>query len=43
VQAVVTAHGGTVTVWSRLGHTVFAVELPAAYDSQTGHRHITQP
>ncbi|MEU9012066.1 HAMP domain-containing sensor histidine kinase [Streptomyces sp. NPDC048479] len=42
VQAVVTAHGGIVTVWSRPGHTVFAVELPAVYDSQTGHRRITQ-
>jgi two-component system OmpR family sensor kinase len=33
VQAVVTAHGGTVMVRSRPGHTVFAVELPAAHDS----------
>jgi two-component system OmpR family sensor kinase len=50
VQAVVAAHGGTVGVRSEPGRTVVGVHLPAdlvarapAYDSQTGHRHITQP
>ncbi len=33
VQAVVTAHGGRVSVRSRPGNTLFAVELPAAYGS----------
>ncbi|MFF3397190.1 ATP-binding protein [Streptomyces sp. NPDC002659] len=42
VQAVVTAHGGTVGVRSEAGRTVFAVAMPAAHDSQTSHRHITQ-
>lgn len=42
VQAVVTAHGGTVSVRSEPGRTAFAVAMPAAHDSQTSHRHITQ-
>lgn len=50
VQAVVAAHGGTVGVRSEPGRTVVGVHLPAdlaswapAYDSQMGHRHVTQP
>ncbi|MEV6316785.1 ATP-binding protein [Streptomyces sp. NPDC051776] len=52
VQAVVSAHGGHVEVASVPGRTVFAVHLPRAgrptgsaapYDSQAGHRRITQP
>lgn len=43
VQAVVSAHGGTASVRSRPGHTVFAVRLPAAAArSQAGHRLSTQ-
>ncbi|MCX4824199.1 HAMP domain-containing histidine kinase [Streptomyces sp. NBC_01142] len=43
VHAIVVAHGGTVGVRSEPGQTVFGVRLPAARDSQTGHRLITQP
>ncbi|MFE6227511.1 sensor histidine kinase [Streptomyces sp. NPDC057854] len=43
VRAVVTAHGGDVTVTSVPGRTVFAVTLPAATGSQACHRLITQP
>ncbi|MER6995249.1 HAMP domain-containing sensor histidine kinase [Streptomyces sp. NPDC000410] len=44
VQAVVAAHGGTVTVESGPGRTAFAVCLPTdPTDSQAGHRLITQP
>ncbi|MEV4426088.1 ATP-binding protein [Streptomyces sp. R-07] len=43
VRAVVLAHGGEVTVESAPGRTAFTVRLPAAQDSQTGHRLITQP
>ncbi|MEX0172382.1 HAMP domain-containing histidine kinase [Streptomyces sp. LMG1-1-1.1] len=42
VRAVVHAHGGDVGVESLPGRTVFAVRLPAAEDSQAGHRLITQ-
>ncbi|MGW6024403.1 sensor histidine kinase [Streptomyces sp. NPDC055099] len=50
VQAIVTAHGGGVTVDSVPGRTVFTVTLPAASDqvssperhSQSGHRLTTQ-
>ncbi|MFG2498245.1 sensor histidine kinase [Streptomyces sp. NPDC048441] len=46
VQAIVTAHGGSVTVESVPGRTVFAVTLPAASTevtySQPGHRLTTQ-
>ncbi|MFH8293447.1 sensor histidine kinase [Streptomyces sp. NPDC018059] len=54
VRAIVTAHGGTVTVESVPGRTVFAVELPAESaalptepaakeHSQAGHSLSTQP
>lgn len=49
VRAVVTAHGGTVTVESVPGRTVFAVALPAVpgarsdTTSQPGHSLTTQP
>ncbi|AJF66268.1 sensor histidine kinase [Streptomyces vietnamensis] len=43
VRAVVLAHGGDVDVESVPGRTVFTVRLPAAQDSQAGHRLITQP
>ncbi|MFI0926155.1 ATP-binding protein [Streptomyces sp. NPDC021012] len=43
VRAVVLAHGGEVGVESAPGRTVFTVRLPAARDSQAGHRLITQP
>ncbi|WP_030752375.1 cell wall metabolism sensor histidine kinase WalK [Streptomyces griseus] len=43
VRAVVTAHGGEVTVDSAPGRTVFAVRIPAAAHSQPDHRLVTQP
>ncbi|MGW0909170.1 sensor histidine kinase [Streptomyces sp. NPDC002853] len=51
VQAIAAAHGGTVTVDSVPGRTVFTVSLPAAspqvsgapWGSQAGHRLTTQP
>lgn len=43
VRAVVTAHGGEVTVDSAPGRTVFTVRIPAAAHSQPDHRLITQP
>lgn len=51
VQAIVTAHGGSVTVDSVPGRTVFTVTLPTASvqvsgpgrDSQAGHRLTTRP
>ncbi|MEU3606578.1 ATP-binding protein [Streptomyces sp. NPDC035033] len=43
VRAVVTSHGGEVTVASAPGRTVFSVTLPAEAHSQAHHRLITQP
>jgi two-component system OmpR family sensor kinase len=40
VQAVVAAHGGTVTVRSVPGRTVFGVEIPATCQAPGGSAHV---